>query len=472
MPNLVFKPKDVYAVMNTLVHTVTGQSSISVVDTSSFVDAGKTILDYGYDALYEAMGVLIDKTIIAIRGYDGKFRLINANDDEFSERFRKISYYSQDALASGEFNTDLYTNLGKGLNDGSGVGSQWEQFPSMPVEKMFRSSAAYDKGHTHYIEQAKQAFGGDPGAFLDYINGEMISFQNDINVTLEARNRSLVLDRIAGTMLLADKGDIGPECAVNMTKFFNDMHGTSYTTAQLLNDHTVAFWECFLAKFKNDSDMLTNLTALYHDPLTKQVGGNYYKVLRYTPKELQRFIFNSRLFTQFKIDLAEIFNPQMLSLPDGEGVQFWESVTDPYKVQIKPALPEGAKSSNVKLDVVIGLLFDRDALISNNRFDGVYATPINARHGYVNTFHHYLFGFYNDYSENGILYYMSDDSTEYFEGDGTEDDFTITGTVNNIVSVTVNDVAMTAGTDYTYSNNVVTFTTAPADGAIIAVTYN
>lgn len=470
MPNVVFKPKDVYAVMNTLYHEITGQDNINVVDTSSFIDAGKTILDYGYDALYEALGVLIGRTIIAIRPYEGKLKLIASSEDAFSERYRKISFYSQDNIASGEFNTDINDNLGKGKNDASGAGSQWEQFPSMPVEKMFRSSATYDKGHTHYIEQAKQAFTNERD-FLEYINAEMVEIQNEINVTLEGRNRALILDRIAGTKLLADKGDIGIETCVNMTKVFNDAHGTSYTTSQLLNDHTVAFLECFLARIKNDSDMLTNLTALFHDPLTKKVGNDYFKVLRHTPKDMQRFIYNSRLFTQINLSLAEIFNPGMLDLPQGEGVQYWQSVTDPYKIDIKPALPEGATSSEVEMDIVIGMLFDRDALVSNNRFTGVYSTPVNARHGYVNTFWHYLFSMYNDYSENGIVYYMSDNTTEYFEGDGTEDDFVLTGTATTIVKVTVNGVAKTAGTDYTFASNTVTFTTAPAADAIIAITY-
>ena len=64
---------------------------------------------------------------------------------------------------------------------------------------------------------------------------------------------------------------------------------------------------------------------------------------------------------------------------------------------------------------------------------------------------------------------MSDNSTTYFTGDGVEDDFTVTATT--IVSVTVNGVAKTAGTDYTFSSNTLTFTTAPADGAIIQVIY-
>ena len=66
---------------------------------------------------------------------------------------------------------------------------------------------------------------------------------------------------------------------------------------------------------------------------------------------------------------------------------------------------------------------------------------------------------------------MSDDTTEYFTGDGVEDDFTLKSTPTEVVSVTVNGVAKTATTDYTVAGKVVTFTSAPADDAVIQIIY-
>ena len=115
------------------------------------------------------------------------------------------------------------------------------------------------------------------------------------------------------------------------------------------------------------------------------------------------------------------------------------------------------------------MLFDYDALITNIRFESMNATPLNARHLFRVNWWHFLFSNWTDYSENGIVYYMSDTSTAYFEGDGVKDDFTVTATT--IVKVTVNGVEKTAGTDYTFSSNTLTFTTAPAADAIIQIIY-
>lgn len=469
MPNY-FYPQDVYPIMNQLVSQISGQTSVAVTDTTSFVSAGSSVLEAGYENVLNALSVLISRTIVAARPYEGKFRLINAEQGAFDNRARKISFYSKFTQASGAFNTQSYTSLGAGLDDTSGPGSQWEQNPAIPVEKYFFNSATYDFEHTEYIEQLKIAFQNE-ASFLDFLNGMRTEIMNDLEQQKEAKARALVLDRIAGTKLLVDKGELGAECAVNLTAAFNAEHGTNYTTAKILEEHTVDFLEFYLARIKNDSDMLTNRTALFHDPMTKQISGVDYNVLRHTPKGMQKLIYNSRFFNQIRLSLAEIFHPEMLELPNGEGVQYWQGVSDPYKVAIKPALPEGAASSNVEMEIVVGMLFDFDALISNIRYEGMLATPINARHMYRNEFWHFLFSNWNDYSENAIVYYMSDNTTEYFTGDGVEDDFQLKATPDSVVSVTVNGTAQTAGTDYTVSTDTVSFTTAPAKDAIIQIIY-
>lgn len=474
MPTLTFVPKDAYAVMNALVAQATGKSNIDVVDTSSFIDAGTQVLQAGYENLYNSLGVLIGKTIIASRKYEGKFKLITAETTSaFENRFRKISYYARENQASGMFNTDVNSdNLGAGLDDTDGAGSQWEQNPAIPVEMYFFSDFVWDKSHTQYIEQAKIAFQNEAD-FIAFINGIMVEVQNDIESTLEAKNRMVVLDRIAGTYLQANDNSfgLGPESAVNLASEFNKYHGTTYTVDEILTEHTVAFLEFYIARFKNDSDMLENRTCLFHDPLTKTIGSDDYVVMRHTPKADQRFIYNSRLFTQLNLSLAQIFHPDMLKIPAGEGIQYWQSATDPYAVDITPALPGGAKSSEVYLPLVVGLLFDRDAMIVNNKFNGMYATPINARHVYTNMFWHYKYGVCQDYSENAILYYMSD-LFEDFTGDGTEDDFVLTGTVTNVLKVTVNGTEVSAD-DYTYTEDTqtITFDTAPANKDKIRVWY-
>ena len=411
-----FAPKDAHAVMNSLVHQATGTDNITVVDTASFIDAGKAVLDTGVENVMNALSVLIGRTIIASRPYTGKFKLITRNEsDAFDNRIRKISFYARDNQASGMFNTDLIPdNLGAGKTDADGAGSMWEQNPAMPVERFFYSSFTWDKSHTYYPEQIKLAF-KDENSFIDFVNGVMVEIQNDIESTIEARNRSVVIDRIGGTILQVANGDLGTECAVNLTKVFNDECGTTYTTNEILTEHLTEFLEIFVAKFKIDSDFMANRSALYHNPLTKTVGSDTYSVLRHTPKEYQRFIYYSPIFTKARARVfPEIFNPQYLNQDAGEGIEFWQSIKDPSAIKVKPSLPDGAESSEVDEAIVIGMLYDIEAIMTNNKFTGMYQTPLNARHVYINSWWHYLYGVVQDYTENCIVYYMKD------EGDGTK----------------------------------------------------
>lgn len=473
MAVVTFAPTDAYAVMNDLVHQATGQNDIEVVDTSSFIDAGKLVLDTGVENVFNALNVLIGRTIIASRPYTGKFNLISRQiGDAFENRVRKISIYAQDNQASGMFNTDITSdNLGAGLTNTSGVGSMWDQVPSMPVQEFFYSDYVWDKAHTQYIEQIKIAFTNERD-FINFINGTLTEIQNDIESTIEANNRSIVIDRIAGTYLQVKNGDLGAECAVNLTKAFNDECHTAYTTAEILSEHLTEFLEFYVAKVKIDSDRMENRSAFYHDPLKKTVDGVDYYVLRHTPKSMQRFIYYSPFFTKAKARvLPEIFNPQYLDFKQGEAVDYWQSFGDPEKINVKPALPGGAESEAVEIPLVIGMLFDEEALLTNNKFTGAYNTPIEARHVYFTTWYHYKFSQVNSYSENCIIYYM-EDLHEEFTGDGTETDFTLEGDATEILSVTVDGEAVSSD-DYTYdeTTKTITFDTAPANKAVIVITY-
>ena len=290
-----FKPVDVYPIVNSLVHQITGQDSINVIDTASFIDAGKAIINVGdttsYDQIFGALSVNISRTIIDVDEYDGHFKIVDTVSSEYDVKARKISFYAKDTQASGMFNTQLYTNLGAGLDDESGTGSQWEQSPKYPLERVYASESTYDYEYTEYIRQLKEAFTSEQ-SFLDYINGVRKDIMNDMESQTEARNQALVLSRLAGNKLMADLGHIGAESAVNLTAEYNKTYNTSYTTSDLLNDHKVAFLEFFIARLKNDSEMFTYRSTLFHDDCKKNINGQDYVILRSSKKRRQRFIYN------------------------------------------------------------------------------------------------------------------------------------------------------------------------------------
>lgn len=409
-----FQIKDAYAVMNALARQATAQNDISVVDHTSFIDAGTKTLATGTENVLNSIARTIKEVVIQSRPYKGKFGLIAATEDQWNTRLAKISVYAADNEASGAFNTDLNTNIADGETDASGIGSMWEQKLPKVVERFFLSEAVWDKHYTTPLAQLQSAF-NDEATFVRFMNGIITEIENDIESTIESRNRALVVDRIAGTYLQVSNSDLGPECAVDLIKYFNDECGTQYTRDEILQEHLTEFMELFVAKIKIDSDRLEERTALYHDPLTITESGVDYNVLRHTPKSMQKLMLFSEFIAKAKTRvMPEIFNPDYLSLENYEGVTYWQSSKpgDRMKIDCKPALPDGGETSEVELDYVIGILFDTDAIRSINQFQGAYVTPVNARKLYTNTWYHYKFGAINDYTENGIIYYLGEGGEE------------------------------------------------------------
>lgn len=416
-----FQVKDAYAVMNALARQATAQADIDVVDHTSFIDAGTKTLATGTENVLNSIARTIAYVVIASRPYSGKFGLIAATENQFNSRKAKINFYAADNSASGAFNTDLNTNIADGNVETSGAGSMWEQKLPKVVERFFLSEAAWDKFYTTPMVQLQAAF-NDEATFVRFMNGYMTEVQNDIESTIESRNRSLVADRIAGVYLqaTATTPTLGPECAVDMTAYFNEKCGTTYTRDEILQEHLTEFLELWVAKIKIDSDRLEERTKKYHNPLTITEDGVDYNVLRHTPKANQKMFYYGELFTEAHARvLPEIFNPQYLSAANGEAVTYWQSSIDAdrMKIKCKPALPDGAESEDVELDYVIGLIFDTDAIQSINQFQGAFTTPVNARKLYTNTFYHYKFGSIQDYTENSIIYYLGEGGEESNEDD-------------------------------------------------------
>ena len=411
----VFQIKDAYAVMNALARQATAQADIAVVDHTSFIDAGTKTLATGTENVLNSIARTIAAVVMQSRPYTGKFSLINASENQWNTRLAKISFYSADNDPSGAFNTDLNTNIATGNGEASGAGSMWEQKLPRVVERFYLSEAAWDKFYTTPLVQLQNAF-NEEATFVSFMNGVMTEIQNDIESTLEARNRALVSDRIAGTYLLNKNGVLGDETVVNFTTYFNKKCGTNYTTKEILTEHLTELSELITSKLQIDVDRLEERSKKYHDPMTVTEGGVDYNVLRHTPKSKIKAFWYDEMWKDAKTRvMPTIFNKEYIDPEKGEKVQYWQSNKDDAsrtKIMCKPALPDGAVSENVELDYVLGIVFDEDAIASINQFTGAFTTPVNARHLYTNTFYHYKFGSVQDYTENAIIYIMNDDDVE------------------------------------------------------------
>lgn len=416
----VLTVQDCHNLMNSLVKQATGQQSITVIDSSTFVSAGETVLATGTENVINSLSLIIGRTLVAVRPYKAKFLLINAlNSGIYSNRIRKISYYSKDAQASGMYNTQLYTNLKDGYTNGQNIiadnptstKSMWEQNQPISLEMNFAGSDTWDDSLTIYEKQLQVAFESEAN-FSRFMSGIMTEKGNDIESQKEVFNRMCVLNEIG---MIYDMADDRPLSSVNLTKEYNTKYGTSYTSAELRTTYLESFLKFFIAYVKNISNYLEERSTNYHLSPTKTVNGKNYKLLRHTPKNRQKMFLYEPLFIEAKANvLPSIFNPEYLDIKNYEAVNYWQSIDLRSSVKITPAIfdkvtGEQKKGNEVDLDYVVGLLFDEDAMMIDYQFEGSYSTPLEARKLYRNIFWHYTKNAINDPTENAILFYMKDD---------------------------------------------------------------
>lgn len=415
----VLTVQDCHNLMNSLVKQATGQQSITVIDSSSFVSAGETILATGTENVINSLSLIIGRTLVAVRPYKAKFLLINAlNSGIYSNRIRKISYYSKDSQASGMYNTQLYTNLKEGYTNGQNVvaenptstKSMWEQNQPIALEMNFAGSDTWDDSLTIYEKQLQIAFESEAN-FSQFMSGIMTEKSNDMESQKEAFNRMCVLNEIG---MIYDMAEDRPLSSVNLTKEYNAKYGTSYTSAELRTTYLESFLKFFVTYVKTISNYLEERSINYHLSPTKTINGTTYKLLRHTPKKRQKMFLYEPLFIEAKANvLPSIFNPEYLDIKNYEPVNYWQSIDNRSGVKITPAIydkvsGEQKKGNEVDLDYVVGLLFDEDAMMIDYQFDGSYSTPLEARKVYRNIFWHYTNNAINDPTENAVLFYMKD----------------------------------------------------------------
>ena len=402
----VFRPQDIYTIANALVKEVTGQTpAIQAVDTSSFINVGQMCLDQSKEGTLQALSNMVARTIIAVRPYSGRFTSIEASSQEWGLFIRKIAFFS------GEFDETKFINTAQNpdtLRDGNSV-DMYKIKKRYPLEMYYTGESTLNQRYTTFRDQLKTAFQSE-SEFSAFLNGMMVEIGNDVARWKTAENRAVVMNFIGS---LYNTGKPGQK--VNLTEQFNTARDTNYTTRELLTVHLQEFLSFFVSSLETLTGLMEESSELYHlPPMWTDDNGNTLRLFRHTPTSEEKLLLYQPLINDAKAWVyPAIFGPGYLSFGNYEGVQFWQNINDRSAVSVTPSQfnVNTAKQETgvpVKLDYVVGLLYDRRALATTYRQDSVYTTPFNISGEYYNTEHHWKMNYMQDPTENAVLFYMAD----------------------------------------------------------------
>ena len=124
---------------------------------------------------------------------------------------------------------------------------------------------------------------------------------------------------------------------------------------------------------------------------------------RHTPLSLQKFAIIADFKTQMETVVQwQAFNQEFVKKTPNAVLSCWQNPNEPMSIMATNKL-----ENEVKVENVVGFIFDRDALGMYRKEEEVLTTPVNARARYTNTFWHEERMWFNDMSENGIVFTLN-----------------------------------------------------------------
>ena len=360
-------------------------------NTSEFVTMATNAISAGTDPIMNSIMQMVNRTIFAYRPYTRKFQLLDVDGVQFGNTVRKLTpVFIDGAQNQPQYNAQPV--------DGSST-DQWTIKRPKTMQTVFTGAEQYQiQAPTVFVDQLKSAFRG-PDELGEFIASQVGEVSNEMEQQAEALARMTAVNFAAAKIHTQNS-------VVHLL--------TEYKTAPGLNDLTAtsvyqpenfpAFIKWVYARIATASDQMTERSTAFH---TSPEG---FTVMRHTPKEYQRLLMYSPAMNQIKsMVLADTYHDDFLTLTPNEAVNFWQNINQPEKINVNAKYMDYDGSINtatVASDKLFAILYDRDAMGVNVFSEGALVTPVNARGKYYNTFHSMTKRYWNDTTENGVVFLL------------------------------------------------------------------
>lgn len=402
--------QDISAVLAEINKAATGQEPTSdIIDTSSFVSLAEATLRTGYDNLLNAISQVFTRTIFAVRPYRAQMLGLEKDGSAWGNHVRKINYFDSDPIKDTSYS--LPDDGTVGTEAGGDSVDPWIVERPKVLQTNYYGQSNYARMYTQGLIQLNSAFQG-PDQLTEFWGGMATHMANQIEQDRENLSRLLVVNRMAGTP------STSPSSVIYLLDEYNAETGLELTATTVFQpDNFPDFARFAFARINDVSDMLRARTINWHQNWA--ISGANYNFMRHTPYDRQHLYLSSRLQRQIGARvLADTFNSGMLQYRDLELIPYWQTPDERETVKIKAIVSsnEGlayVRPSNTALANIVGVLFDDDAIGYTPIDSQVLATPVNARSRYVNFWYHYGWRWFNDFTENAVVFLLTSADVTY-----------------------------------------------------------
>lgn len=360
----------IFGIVNEVANETMGLSDIDVIDTDSLVALGDSVLSSqtNTEAFLGTLVQRIGKTIISYRPYSSKLSLLDIGDMEMGQIMQKTKTKMPVTIEDDTYN----------LVDGESLDMYVVSKPKVS-QKLFVKRTPYALMMTIQTVTLKEAF-SSPEQMATFVASIFGEIRNAIELSQENLGRLTMANYIANA---------SEQQRIHLVTRYNSTYGETLA-AGMQNLQNEKFLRFTLQTIKNIAVGMETMSSLYND------GSE----TRHTPASLSRIVslvqLKSALETQ--VDYAA-FHDNYVKLASDIVVPYWQSQKTPDAIKVK-----AKNKKQTEIDNIVMLMHDRDALGTYRKSEEALTTPVNARGRYYNIWYHIDNLYYNDLSENGLVF--------------------------------------------------------------------
>lgn len=378
----------IYSIVNEVAKQAMGSSAIAVVDNAGLVALGNTVLgsDNTKNNFINALTDRIGRTIVSFRAYNSHFPDFERDSIEWGNILQKIKIAMPEAEEDQSYN----------LKNGTSV-DMYKINKSKVNQLLFTTETPWQTHITVHLDALEKAFvdSNAMGAFISSMFGEV---QNRIELAME----NLSIDCVNNYMAEIIKGkENSPTRVINLVTEYMDKTGVDHTTEPLKALDDEEFLKYVVRRINSLSTTMEYMTTgLFNTP-----EGDEGAYTRHTPKSEQRMMLFIDLVNSLKTNInSKAFNMEQVAIDiPFKTVPFWQSLQTPAEINIKPA----SGGTAIAQSEVMGILYDREAMGTFKKKYTSLTTPINAAGKYYNVFYHMITMYFNDLTENAVVFLLA-----------------------------------------------------------------
>ena len=379
---------DSVAILNNIISQATGKTNIGTIN-DNFVSVATTTLGIAPDALLNAITQVISRTIFSIRPYNRKFAGLFVDNMKWGNHVRKINIGDK----------DLENNVSYDLVDGQSIDADIVSKPDI-LQTNFYGQCVYSKHYTIFRDQLNIALQNE-AEFERFYTMLVQNTMDMIEQCHENTARATICNLIGGKV----KGDTSN--VIHLVTEYNDVTGLELDSDTVKKpENFVPFYKWAFSRIKTISGLMTERSLQYHINIT---GHN---IMRHTPVQNQRlYLYTPEMNNVESTIFSSVFNEQYLKMMDYEGVNFWQSIKTPMGINTKSRYIDenGAiteDSAYTATSNILGVLMDEEAAGITTYGARTATTPYNARGEYTNVWFHFNDRYWNDFTENAVVFLL------------------------------------------------------------------